>query len=69
MEDKYGIEFNVFEYKGMGKKRILNYHASPGNIESGINLIKTKIGINLKEMEDNTKLIKKKARKLHESMK
>lgn len=43
-KSKLGIEYTIFEYRGQLKKPVLNYRPAPGNVESGIKLIKDKFG-------------------------
>lgn len=43
--DKIGIEYKIFEYTGRRKKEIMDFRAAPGNLQTGLNVMRTKLGI------------------------
>lgn len=45
MKNQLGIEYNIFEFNGQGKKKILEFRAAPGNITVGMKVMREKLGI------------------------
>ena len=52
MESKLGIEYNVFEYGSGVKKTIFKFRAAPGNIQAGLKVMESKLGIDLDKIKE-----------------
>ncbi len=44
-ENKIGIEYKIFEYRGNQKKQIMDFRSAPGNLETGMKVMQEKLGI------------------------
>ncbi len=45
MKTQLGIEYNIFEYTGNQKKKILEFRPAPGNIDIAMKVMREKLGI------------------------
>lgn len=62
MESKLGIEYNVFEYGSGIKKTIFKFRAAPGNIKAGLQVMESKLGINLDKIKEQQETNRKRIR-------
>lgn len=44
-KNNLGIEYNIFDYSRGRKSKIMGFRAAPGNVETGLSLMRKKLGI------------------------
>ena len=40
-----GIEYTIFEYSGQQKKKVMDFRSAPGNLSTGMEVMRKKFGI------------------------
>jgi hypothetical protein len=58
MKNQLGISYEIFEYHGQRKEKILEFRAAPGNIKIGIKVMREKLGITEKELQERPEIRK-----------
>ena len=50
-----GIEYTIFEYSGQQKKKIMDFRSAPGNLNTGMEVMRKKFGIcnNTEELKEH----------------